>query len=135
MKSLASIIALTLIFMINVSAQMEFDKYERIHASLTKHRHKNISVQFQMLDTYAQVLNYKEVCKKMTYPEIAQQAGFEGLVQVQVLVDKTGKISKYVIYGDHGELKKEVEKHLFDLEFKPAVLDGEAVSSWPKLQT
>lgn len=80
-----------MLFLTQLKAQMVYHDHEDLHKTLNKDSVSSNT--FQVLDKEVQVLNYVEVCQLIKYPPVAYQAGFEGLVQVRVLVDQYGKVA------------------------------------------
>lgn len=66
--------------------------------------------------------------QKITYPEKASEAGEEGRVIVQFIVDKNGNVENpTVVKGVSESLDKESIRVVKEAEFEPATLDGEPV--------
>ncbi|MEL6191455.1 MAG: TonB family protein [Bacteroidota bacterium] len=63
-------------------------------------------------------LNYKELAKKIGYPEEAKNQGIEGIVMIRIEVDKDGNyLSHEVIKEGHALLLEAVEEHIEELKF------------------
>ena len=74
-------------------------------------------------------LNLDEVRKMIGYPEIALKAEIEGIVIVQVFIDKHGVYKKHKILKDPQPILTEaVETHIEKLRFEPAHIGGKALS-------
>ncbi|MDB4285910.1 energy transducer TonB [bacterium] len=85
----------------------------------------------QMVEIEPIPQNHKEVREMIGYPEIARDAGIEGIVVIRVLVDKKGKYVKHkVIKKVHPILGGACEKHIHKLKFTPAIHDGKAIPFW-----
>lgn len=136
MKTLLSFILISSFFVVSTQAQLVYKSTQakKITDSRTEVTGTEANYMFSESYSEAKLLNYKEVCKQIVYPSIAFKAGFEGLVQVRVNVDKSGKITDYVIHGDHDLLNKEVTKHIQKLSFEPASLNGRAIDSWKSVK-
>ncbi len=86
---------------------------------------------FQLLDTDPIPLNYESVRSQIAYPEAAREAGFEGLVQMQVLVDELGKPVRYRIANSPNELLSEaVFQHINAMRFASATFSGNPKIAW-----
>ncbi len=79
-------------------------------------------------------LNMNEVAEKMGYPKEAKDKKIEGKVIVRLLVDQEGAVEEHKVlkYAD-ASLRSAVEKHVYDLKFKPGQKDGKAVKVWVTL--
>lgn len=87
--------------------------------------------EFQLLDTAPIPLNYESVRSQIDYPEVAREAGFEGLVQMQILVNETGKPIRYRIASSPNELLSEaVFGQVEALKFDAATRSGETTAAW-----
>ena len=70
----------------------------------------------------------KALQKSVTYPEMAKEAGIEGRVIVQFIVDEEGNVTNpEVIRGAHTLLNKAALEAVKGQEFKPGRRDGEPV--------
>lgn len=66
--------------------------------------------------------------QKITYPEKASEAGEEGRVVVQFIVDKKGNVENpTVVKGVSESLDEEALRVVKEAEFEPATIDGEPV--------
>jgi len=78
----------------------------------------------------ADLVPIKDVVSSLSYPAIAQAARVEGRVDVLVVIDKTGKVSKAIGQGGHQMLIKASEDSARGaLRFAPAPDDVERVST------
>ncbi|MEM6345038.1 MAG: energy transducer TonB [Bacteroidota bacterium] len=78
-----------------------------------------------------QVLNMGDVAAKIEYPQLARDAGIEGIVIVRVLVDEEGNYEKHkFIEKIHPILSDQVEAHVHELKFSPALQDGKPIKFW-----
>jgi protein TonB len=67
------------------------------------------------------------------YPQLARLSGVGGIVQVQVLVDKNGKVRDVKIYKDSGtnaNLEEEAIKAAKASEFTPAISNNQPIAVW-----
>ena len=69
---------------------------------------------------------------KPKYPEIAQEAGIEGTVVVQVFVDKTGRVTDTVILKGipNTGLDESAIKAIRAVRFRPAKAGGATIGVW-----
>jgi protein TonB len=70
---------------------------------------------------------------KPDYPELAKQAGIEGVVWVQALVDKKGKVRKAQIYkasGANAGFEEAAVEAAMKTEYKPAISNKQPLSVW-----
>jgi TonB family protein len=138
MKFQISIIVASFFFMITTS-QAQVDLISMIETSPSVKGKPMAYTQpmevkdFYPIDEEAIVLNYAEVCQKMTYPAAALDNGIEGMVHVRLLIDETGQVQQYHILGPHPSMEKEVEKYIKDIKFQAAHLDHYPVTSWGNL--
>lgn len=87
--------------------------------------------EFLVLDSEPVPLNYDEVRNLIRYPEVAREAGFEGMVQVQILVNEMGEPILYRIASSPTELLSEaVSQEVNVMRFEPATLSGNAKTAW-----
>ena len=76
-------------------------------------------------------VNMDELRKLIGYPTQAAEAGIKGKVVVRVLVDKTGKYQRHVVYKDpHPILTRAVESKLDRLVFTPGIQNKQPVKVW-----
>lgn len=76
-------------------------------------------------------INMGQLAKLIAYPEVAAEAGIEGIVIVRVLVGKAGKYSDHKFIGNaHPLLQNAVERHLHKLIFTPAIKNGKPIPFW-----
>ncbi len=67
------------------------------------------------------------------YPQLAKMSGVTGVVWVQVLVDKNGKVRGVKIYKDSGTnagLEEEAIKAAKESEFTPAISNNQPIAVW-----
>ncbi|PSQ93360.1 MAG: energy transducer TonB, partial [Bacteroidetes bacterium QH_2_63_10] len=70
----------------------------------------------------------KALQESITYPEMAKEAGIEGRVIVQFVVDKTGSVTKpTVAQGAHELLNKAALAAVKEQTFEPGRKEGEPV--------
>jgi TonB family protein len=78
-----------------------------------------------------EAVNLGDVRKAIGYPPIAKDGGIEGQVLLNILVDEQGNYKKHLVkQSAHPILLKEVEKHVSELRFTPAVQGGKAITFW-----
>ena len=88
-------------------------------------------MEFQLLDTEPVPLNYEVVRDALRYPAEVYDAGFEGMVQLRVLVNEAGKALQYVIVSSpHTLLSDACMEQAHALRFQPATKKGRQVASW-----
>lgn len=88
-------------------------------------------MEFQLLDTEPVPLNYETVRDALRYPAEVYDAGFEGMVQVRVLVDEVGKVvSSAVVSSPHTLLSDVCMEQTHALRFQPAMEKGRQVAAW-----
>lgn len=86
---------------------------------------------FQLLDTDPIPLNYESIRSQIAYPEVAHEAGFEGLVQMQILVNERGDPILYRIASSPNKLLSEaVFQQVNAMRFEPATLSGNPKIAW-----
>ena len=86
---------------------------------------------FKFVDAEAYPTNLEEIKKEIGYPIEALKARQEGKVMCRILVDKTGKYQEHKLTRrSHPILDKAVETHISNLDFKPAILNGEPTDYW-----
>jgi protein TonB len=70
--------------------------------------------------------------KTADYPRLAKQAGLEGVVVVQVLVDKGGNVRDALVAKSSGTeaLDQAAIKAAYDCKFKPGIQNGQPVYCW-----
>ena len=67
---------------------------------------------------------------KPEYPDLARQAGIEGRVTLQVLVDREGKVAEIIRLTPESMFDEKAEKAIRQWRFRPAILHGEPVAYW-----
>ena len=86
---------------------------------------------FVYLDKEAHPVNLKKVTDQIEYPAELVLAGIEGRVVYRVLVDKEGNYRKHQLLNSPNDgLTFLADDYLKNLEFTPAVQNGQKVSSW-----
>lgn len=70
--------------------------------------------------------------KMVVYPDMARRAGIEGTVIVRALVDKSGKITKTIVYhSENKALDQAAMKAVMDYgHATPGVMNGQPVTTW-----
>lgn len=86
--------------------------------------------EFVELDREPIPLNYVKLTEKIQYPVEAAQAGIEGIVQVRFFVDEYGNYVRHQYVGGHFLLAQAVEKHIQQMDFSPARINGRNASAW-----
>lgn len=78
-----------------------------------------------------QPVNLDDIRQLVGYPQIARDAGIEGMVVVRILVDERGSYVRHkVIKQAHPILTEACEKQLPRLRFTPAIQGNRAVKFW-----
>lgn len=86
---------------------------------------------FVFADEEPRPVNMKRVVRLIGYPQMARDAGIEGIIIARVLVDKKGRYRDHrIINSAHPILQKAVEKHLDALTFTPAIQGGNPIPFW-----
>jgi TonB family protein len=76
-------------------------------------------------------INMSEVQQAIGYPDVARDAGIEGMLVVQVLVNEKGEILKEKWIREVNPILKEaVQKQLYTLNFTPAIQSGKFIKFW-----
>lgn len=73
---------------------------------------------------------YQEIMKAVVYPEPAREAGIEGTVIVQVLINKDGStgMTKVLKGAEDASLNEAAQAALKDVKWKPAIANEKAVA-------
>lgn len=88
---------------------------------------------YMIVDEMPQLLpddstGFAAMMQEMTYPESAKEAGAEGRVFVQFVVDEEGNVTEPVVQmGIHEALNAEALRVVQTVKFKPGLEDGEPV--------
>ncbi len=73
----------------------------------------------------------EDLLAKIKYPEIARKNNIEGKVQVQVLVDKTGRVKDFkIVQSDNSIFDNAAKEAVQKTVFKPAIQNGQPVTCW-----
>lgn len=73
------------------------------------------------------VLNDKaKVLPQPVYPSAARAVRASGVVEVQILIDETGKVVSAAAVSGHPLLRSAAEQAARKAEFEPAILEGQA---------
>jgi TonB family protein len=76
-------------------------------------------------------LNLKKVANSIDYPDSQLISQEEGTVLFRIWVDKNGNYhSHQVVRSDNAAFAHQAGLQIKNLQFEPAQLDGETVSSW-----
>jgi protein TonB len=70
---------------------------------------------------------------KLEFPEMARRAGIEGVVWIQALVDKDGKVRDVIIARESGAnagFEEAAIKQAYATTWKPAISNGQPVAVW-----
>jgi TonB family protein len=67
----------------------------------------------------------KEV--KPVYPDIARQAGIEGIVSMRVVINKDGAVEKVEVLSGEQALRQAAETAVRQWRYRPLIMDGNAV--------
>lgn len=80
--------------------------------------------------TSPEALNMHSIMSRVEYPEEAKMAKVEGKVIVEIMIDEKGKVKSHkILKSPSPVLTAEVEEHVDQLKFKPAMIEGEGVVS------
>lgn len=74
--------------------------------------------------------NLGQIQGRMVYPEMAVEQGIEGRVTVKVLVDRNGNVIRVGNMTGNSIFYDEVEEKIRDLNFEPAIKNGQPVNCW-----
>ncbi len=86
-------------------------------------------VTFEPFQRKPEPVNLTEIRKKMIYPVKAQETGKEGLVILKIAIDENGSYAGHeVLKQTHPDLLREVEKHIQNLLFTPAIQGNKPVA-------
>jgi len=97
-----------------------------IHAHTTEPMHTD----FIYVDEESEPLNLDEIRKQITIPDTIRQAGITGKVVFRILVNREGKVEKYLVIRHVPFLTEAIESHLRELRFTPAIKDDQPVLYW-----
>jgi len=87
--------------------------------------------EYLIVDVEPTPLNMPDLQRAIGYPEKARNEGYEGTVIIRLLVDPQGNAVEYRVINRVTELlADEVEKHIMDLKFDPAQVNGQPVHFW-----
>lgn len=76
-------------------------------------------------------VNMDDVRKLIGYPQMARDAGIEGVAVFRVLVDKRGNYKKHrIVQQGHSMLSSAVSEHISRLKFTPAIQGGKPIEFW-----
>ncbi|MBS1515360.1 MAG: energy transducer TonB [Bacteroidetes bacterium] len=75
-------------------------------------------------------VNLNSVRGSMKYPEIARQVGTEGTCTARILVGTSGEILKVVSLSGPDVFYSEIKDKIMNLQFTPALLNGEPVKCY-----
>jgi len=64
---------------------------------------------------------------KPVYPDIARQAGIEGIVSMRVLINKDGAVEKVDVVSGEQALQQAAITAIRQWRYRPFLLDGNAV--------
>lgn len=71
------------------------------------------------------------IYNQIEYPILAKRANIQGQVTIKILVDKAGKVRKYVILDSANELLvPEALKAVLSVIYKPAIYKLQAIDCW-----
>jgi protein TonB len=86
------------------------------------------ATEFVPVEIYPEMIHQE----KAEYPRLARQAGLEGRVVVQALVDREGNVRKAEVFTSSGtaSLDDAAVKAAFKNKFKPAIQNGRPVALW-----
>jgi protein TonB len=92
----------------------------------------------ELLPTPDQFIPYEEAPVKVvdvtpTYPPLAQRAGVEGAVWINVLIDKEGKVRDVIVVKDSGAnagFEEAAVDAAYKCVWKPAIANGQPIALW-----
>ena len=82
------------------------------------------------VDRIPECTNLKEVARTMRYPELAREAGIEGYVKINLLIDENGEVFKIVSYEGNDVFRDVVMNAAVNLFFSPAIKDNKPVKCY-----
>jgi protein TonB len=87
--------------------------------------------EFIMADQRPQPVNLMDIKKAIGYPPIARDAGIEGEILINILINEEGNYMKHVVKTPgNALLVREIEKHVAQLRFTPAIRKQKAIKFW-----
>lgn len=87
--------------------------------------------EFVLLDEQPTPLNMDEIKRAIVYPQRCLDNGMRGKVILRVLIDQHGKYVKHkVLRTPHPWFTEEVERHISQIRFTPAIQNGRAIVTW-----
>ncbi len=86
---------------------------------------------FIFVSVEPEILNMEQIRKNIGYPDIARDAGIQGMLVVRVLVDESGNYVRHVMIKKvHPVLSQQVEVYLPLLKFTPAIQNNRPIKFW-----
>lgn len=86
---------------------------------------------FQLVTDEPRTINLDDIRKLIGYPQIARDAGIEGMVVLRVLIDERGNYVRHkIIKQAHPILAEACESKVNRLKFTPAIQGSRAIKFW-----
>lgn len=86
--------------------------------------------EFLMMDTGVEI-DRKSLAANFVYPKEAKQYGYQGTVNVHVMVDVTGKATRFIVKTPvHPLLDSAAVQAVMRCNYTPAMYDGKKMKSW-----
>lgn len=83
------------------------------------------------IDEPPKPLNMAEIQEAIVFPEEVKETGENGRVVLRILVGTDGSYQRHeVVKSTNEAMTQAVEAQIKDIQFEPAVKDGEAVKFW-----
>ncbi|MEO0898699.1 MAG: tetratricopeptide repeat protein [Bacteroidota bacterium] len=87
--------------------------------------------EFIYVDQQPTPINLSDVRAAIGYPEEAIKSDIEGDIICRILVDSSGKYVRHLVMNSGPSVLQEaVERHIAELTFSPAILEGKNVAYW-----
>jgi protein TonB len=110
--------------------QVDLKKTEEKQVKEEKKEKVNKTYQQFEVDKPPVAVNLSSVKGSMRYPEIAKSSGIEGKVTVKVLVGPDGSVVQVGGYSGPDVFRDEVSNKVMNLQFTPALQQGQPVRCW-----
>lgn len=100
-------------------------------AALTAMAQTSNKIEYIFHDVDPVPVNMKSIVDKIDYPEEAIANKIEGTVVFRVFVNEKGEYRKHYVFSSaHPALAVYADNQIENLEFEPALADGEPVAAW-----
>ncbi|MFA5404201.1 MAG: TonB family protein [Ignavibacteria bacterium] len=103
---------------------------EKVNKEKEKDNTKTKTYQQFEVDKAPVAVNLGQIQGSMRYPEIARSTGIEGKVTVKVLVGPDGSVISVGGFSGPDVFRSEVSSKVMDLQFTPALQQGQPVKCW-----